>query len=86
MPVSQTSMQAYAAIQKKLSANQSIVYNAIRKHPLASNRDIADDLGWPINTVTPRCNELRQLGLVELGGTKRSRTTGISVQWMYAVG
>jgi len=83
MPVSQTSKETYASIQSKLGTNQIAVLNALHRHPLASNEDIAADLGWTINRVTPRSNELREMGLVKIGGTKKSRTSGKTVQWMY---
>ena len=83
MPVAQTSLQAYASI-KNLGLNQRIVLAAIKQHPLSSNEDIAAVLGWTINRVTPRTNELRAAGLVRIGGTKRSRVTGMKVQWMEA--
>jgi DNA-binding MarR family transcriptional regulator len=52
---------------------------------MASNDELADDLGWDINRVTGRTNELRKKGLVAIGGTKRSKRTGKTVQWMEAV-
>jgi len=45
-----------------------------------SNHDISrflggDEKGWGINCVTPRVNELRDKGMVQLHGTKVDRIT-----------
>jgi hypothetical protein len=44
--------------------------------PDATNAEIADKLGWAINRVTPRCNELRRLELVLDAGRRKCRITG----------
>jgi hypothetical protein len=41
-----------------------------------TNAEIAAALSLPINHVTPRCLELRQLGLVLESGRRRCRVTG----------
>jgi len=84
MTVTQTSMQAYAGVKPKLGAKQLAVLRSVERHPCSSNADIAADLGWTINRVTPRSNELRVLGLVKVGGQKKNKTTGRREQWMVA--
>lgn len=59
----QTSLLAYADLQKdpvKLGQKQIAVLRVIEQHYPITNRQIADRLGWAINTVTPRCLELRE--------------------------
>jgi len=85
MTVSQTTMESYISIQGHVGKNQAIVYKKLLENPCASNEDLARMLGWPINCVTPRTNELRKMELVYVGGTKKSATTGKSVQCMVAV-
>ena len=55
--------EAYRSIQRELSDRQKAVFDIIRRGD-RSNTEIASALGWPINRVTPRVFELRQLGLV----------------------
>lgn len=63
--VQQTSKQAYWQIIPELSTRQKKVYKTIRKHKAINNTMIAKKLGTPINSITPRTHELRELGLVK---------------------
>lgn len=58
-----TSYQAYKSL-KRLGDKQSLVYGVIKDCGPVSNLDIAKRTGWEINRVTPRCNELVELGMV----------------------
>lgn len=40
---------------------------------IASDDDIAQELGWAINRVTPRRNELQKYGFVSFHGLKMGR-------------
>lgn len=60
----QTSIEAYHELQK-LPEKRRAVYDVIEKLGEACNLDIAYELRWPINRITPRTNELVALGLVE---------------------
>ncbi len=60
----QTSLMAYESIQKELSARQELVYHTISRYGAVSDKQLAKWLGWPINCVTPRRNELVKLGRV----------------------
>lgn len=52
-------------VKPTISAKQREVYVAIQmsKRPV-NNLELSKYLGWPINSVTPRVNELVQLGKV----------------------
>ena len=78
--VRDTSRQAFKDITRELGLKQKEVYKALCAHPMACNAELAYDLGWPINTVTPRCKELRDdMGIVSDVGTKTYKPTGRSV-------
>ena len=59
-----TSLLAYIGILETLGDRQRIVYRTIRKLKYCNNNMIANELGLPINTITPRVNELRKIGMV----------------------
>lgn len=61
----QTSLLAYTSIKGELGPKQAAVMEAIEEYGPLNNRSIAEHLGWPINTVTPRVKELRAKGKVE---------------------
>lgn len=67
MGVRDTSLAAYKEVEQKLGERQKMVLDTIRiaKRPV-NNQEIANHLGVPINTITPRTNELVELGKVEL--------------------
>jgi hypothetical protein len=57
--VRQTSLIAWGELTKdKLSRNQSLVYEAIEEHQPVSDKQLAEILDWPINSITPRRGEL----------------------------
>lgn len=64
MTVRTTSLAAYESIQAELNTKQEKVFDALTQLGSMCNQEIADVLGWPINTVTPRVKELREKGLV----------------------
>lgn len=48
--------------EDKLSKSRQTVYDCIRQHPHGlSDRDISIILGWPVNRVTGRRNELAEM-------------------------
>ena len=55
-----TSIFAYQDAKKNLNRKQQNVYEAIEEIGPATNRQLAEHLGWPINSITPRVLELRQ--------------------------
>ena len=67
MTVKSTSLSAYHnEVKPKLGEKQKVVYDLLlkAKRPVC-NQEIAQYLGQPINTVTPRMNELVKLGSAE---------------------
>lgn len=67
MSVQDTSREAYHNdVEPHLSDKQREVYIALQmsKRPI-NNQEVADYLGWLINTVTPRMNELVEMGKAE---------------------
>ena len=74
--IQQTSLEAYKAILPRLSETQEIIFNVIKDHKGMSNHDISRFIGWEINTVTPRVNELRDLRMVDCYRIKVDRVTG----------
>lgn len=62
--VTETSKKAFEKIKHIRSNTQHLVFEALRKLGYASNTMIAKELGWTINRVTPRINELRKKGFV----------------------
>lgn len=65
-----TSTKAFAEIQVKLPDRRREVYKAIAENPNSSFYDIADVLGWNLNQVSNRINELVNSGLVEKTGSE----------------
>lgn len=74
MPAASTSKDAYGKIRDKLGRRQTIVYEALKSIGPATNEQIADHLGWPINCVTGRMTELRRFDMVAVMGVTRNRS------------
>ncbi len=80
MTLQQTSLDAYADLLKQgLGAKQQAVFRAIKELGQASNLDIAHQLRWSINRVTPRTNELVKMGKVTMAKKDISKYTGKKV-------
>lgn len=58
MSQSYNSFEALCLIVEKLPAKRRAVYDAFKPGDELTNLDIATRLGWPINCVTGRTNEL----------------------------
>jgi len=71
-----TSLEAFESIQPSLNVRQQQIYDTIKNYPSISNLSISRILGLPINCVTPRVKELRDLGLVVFNDVKKDRVTG----------
>ena len=63
--IKQPTLWAYISIKPSLGMRQKEVLNAIRFLGPIYNLKIANYLGLPINSVTPRVKELRDLGKVK---------------------
>mgnify|MGYP001292109456 CR=1 FL=1 len=70
----QTSVDAFHGLTG-LGRRQEAVL-AVLKQEHMTNREVAARLGWEINRVTPRVNELMNMGLVTDFGTKWDKETG----------
>ena len=60
--VRDTSLEAYEDIRPKPRNNQTIVYSLLAQKGPLTDREIAVTLGWEINCVTGRRNDLVQTG------------------------
>lgn len=59
----QTSMITYLQeVKPKLNQKQHEVYRAFEEYGPCTNKQLAELTGKPINTITPRCGELRAKG------------------------
>lgn len=67
MSVRDTSLLAYNEVTPTIGRKQALVLQTINKakRPV-NNQEIASHLALPINTITPRTNELLSLERVEL--------------------
>lgn len=59
-----TSLIAFEEVLCNLGERQKVVLKAIQSLQPCSNLEISKFLGIPINSITPRCQELREKGLV----------------------
>lgn len=79
MPVQENSIQAYESV--KLPKARQAVLDAITSLQQATDREIADHLGWPINRVTGRRGELVKAGFIEKVGNKTSASGRPTAIW-----
>jgi DNA-binding MarR family transcriptional regulator len=70
-----TSLLAYQQLTK-LSDKQQSVLVYIHGHPDSTDKEIAEGLGWAINRVTPRRNELETKKKLIISSGKKLQTTG----------
>lgn len=73
--VQQTSLLAFQELEN-VGQKQRQVYEVIDRLGEASNLDIAYELKWPINRITPRTNELVKMGMVRESKKDISKWTG----------
>jgi hypothetical protein len=59
-----TSLAAWEIALAKVGRSQKAVLDMLRTMDDATNAELGYRMGWPINRVTPRVNELRKIGLV----------------------
>ncbi len=60
-----TSLDAWKSIKDDLGPKRKIVLEALTRLGEASDKQLAQALGWTINRITPRRGELVQIGLVD---------------------
>lgn len=86
MTVQTTSREAYSKIIPKLPQCQYEVWFCLWKNPYGlTNAEIAYYLQWPINRVTPRVKELRDLGYVHYYAQRQCKITGSTANVWVAV-
>ena len=79
----QTSILAYQSIIESLGKRQIEVLKALKQIEPANNRMIAQFMRKPINTITPRVNELRKKGLIKYEGIYLDEITKkMTIYWM----
>lgn len=59
-----TSLISWMELELTLGERQATIHSALAELGMATNKKLSMHLGWPINSVTPRVQELRRLGLV----------------------
>lgn len=75
--IQDTSLQAYETeVRPTLGARQWEVKKVLADHVNMTNAEISRALGWEINRVTPRVNELVKMGYVEAAGKRLCMQTG----------
>lgn len=79
--IQQTSLEAFEGIATDLSSKQDKVLKLFKRYGLMCNEEVARLLSWPINCVTPRVLELRNLGLLRQQGTKYNTNNRKVMVW-----
>ena len=64
--VAKTSMEAFYRVREDLPECRLKVYKALKRIEFGTNSMIAQELGWTINRVTPRTNELKKMELIKV--------------------
>ena len=80
MSYQETSGMAYDSIQATLGEKQKAVLKALSGGP-KTNQEIAEWLNWPINTVTPRTNELVKKKIVVEHSRKLGPSGRYAIRW-----
>lgn len=80
MAMSYTSRLAYDSVQD-LGNKQSEVFTKIEELQPCSNKRIAKALGWEINRVTGRVNELAKMGLIKSEKVARNSLGRLEKLW-----
>lgn len=80
--IQDTSAKAYYSVLQTLGYKQEMVYLKLKELGDATNNEIAQAMGLPINRITPRVHELRKLGVVQEAFRRPCKVTGMSaIAW-----
>ena len=79
--IANTSREAYKSL-KDLGDKQRVVYEAIKVLGRATDLEIANYLGKPINTITNRRGELLKYGMVAQEGHKKNPSGNNAMAWV----
>ena len=75
--IQQTSLEAWNSIKDDLNPMEEKVFGAIaclnNRDVFPSDQEISEWMSRPINTITPRRNELEKLGAIEMAGYKLNK-------------
>ena len=80
MSIATTSRLAYESINE-LNNKQTEVFIKIEELQPCSNKTIAKSLGWEINRVTGRVNELAKKGLIKTERVARNSAGRLEKLW-----
>lgn len=81
--IQQTSINAYMLLVETtgLGEMQLKVLKAFRIYGNSTNKEIAHKLNLPINSITPRTNELVKAGILGNMGTKLQQNKRRAIVW-----
>jgi hypothetical protein len=74
--IQETSVFAYEEVLPNLAPKHRQVLEVMRRGYNYTNTELSRILRWPINSVTPRVNELRKKGLLKEWGKRGCKVTG----------
>ena len=77
--IQKTSLEAFDILKPNLGDMQRTIYELLKVYPDCSNLDISLLAHKPINCITPRVFELRNMGLVICSGYKQDPFTNKKV-------
>lgn len=79
-----TSIEAYQGIKPRLQDKEKMVLGAlIALKGNATNQEIADYLGWPINRITGRTYSLRECGIIREGQKVKTPYGRQAQKWVF---
>lgn len=76
-----TSLTAFDSIQKSLGRRQQEVLDMINIYGPQTDEELKHHLGWEINRITGRRNDLYKDGIIQPKGTKKSSTGRTVIIW-----
>ena len=82
-----TSLLAYEQVTPKIGSRQREVMQVFWLHPNCNftNMELAQELGWSINRVTPRVKELREMKYLTKAGRRLCNVThNLAYSWKLA--
>ena len=77
--IRKTQVNSLKQLQPTIELKRDIVYNTLKSLGTATNSMLARHLGWDINRITGRVNELVHDGKVKENGTHKDTATNRTV-------
>jgi len=71
-----TSIAAAESVRNVVTGRRLAVLDALRTHGPMTQEQVGEVLGWPIQSVNPRVNELARMGLIRDTGKRRATRSG----------